>query len=257
MSMGVFFGPCWRYWYRPCSHILLILTFVLNLQPVTHIQKHFNDSICIVDTSILFMTMTIVTVILLKLWFIVVQLMMIDSIELYAHWCYRLCYSFEITWIVDAYDDAMITWQFRLCIFRIVYLYTRFNLFLCSQLDPLVCGFTPSDTSHIFRINWKIFKIHEDNLASTWNTLNDMDTQYSTRYHIWFGQIFSLFFILYHIQFHPSQSLMFDIFIHNININKYIILNINIHIILQQTLSCTAYFHVFYAASTSSYPYYK
>ena len=56
------------------------------------------------------------TVILLKLWFIVVILMMIDSIELYAHWCYRLCYSFEITWIVDASDDAMITWQFRLCI---------------------------------------------------------------------------------------------------------------------------------------------
>ena len=53
MSMGFFSSPyCWRYrWYRSCLHILLILTFVLNLQPATHIQKHFNDSI---DTSILF-----------------------------------------------------------------------------------------------------------------------------------------------------------------------------------------------------------
>ena len=42
-------------------------------------------------------------------------------------------------------------------------------------------------------------------------------------------QILFLFFILYHIQFHPSQSLMFDILMckHNININKYITLNIH------------------------------
>jgi len=53
-----------------CSYdvmILVVLDFdvLYELKPATHIQKQFNDSICIVNTSILFMTMT--TVILLKL----------------------------------------------------------------------------------------------------------------------------------------------------------------------------------------------
>jgi len=75
-----------------------------------------------------------------------------------------------------------------------------------------------------------------------------MDIQYSIRHNIWFSQVFSLFFILYHIQFHPSQSVVFDI----IHIGTMI----NI-IIRQKAMSCTAFFHVFYAATTSPYPYYK
>jgi len=53
-----------------CSHdvmILVVLDFdvLYELTPATHIQKYFNDSI--VDTSILFVIMITITVILLTL----------------------------------------------------------------------------------------------------------------------------------------------------------------------------------------------
>jgi len=85
-----------------------------ELEPATHIhmQKQFNDSIC--------------------RWYIyiVYDYDNCDIIEVMIYRCdIRLncmhmdvtgCYSFEITWIVDVYDDAMITCQFRLCITRTV-----------------------------------------------------------------------------------------------------------------------------------------
>jgi len=52
---------------------------------------------------------------------------------------YGLSDCFKIAWIVDVYDDAMITCQFRLCIICTVYLYMfqPFLFFMQSVGSPL------------------------------------------------------------------------------------------------------------------------
>jgi len=142
MSKGILFIPyCWR-WYRLRLYILLTLISVLNLQ-----RTYRNISMTVFVLLIHLLLYVYDWQWQLLLWYC-------WSYDL-SLWWWRLIMwtvpSFEITF--DAHDDVMITWQFRLCIFCTVYLYTR----LCSQLDPLICSFIPPDTSHIFGINEKIF----------------------------------------------------------------------------------------------------
>ena len=176
--MGILSSPyCWRYRNRSC-----LLTWTCNLQ-----RTYRNISMTVFVLLIhlllycLWLTMTTVTVILLKLWFIVVIMMMIDyadctvcTLMLQAGlfiWDYLDCWCI---WWCDDYLTISITY-YLYCI--LVYVLT-FSFCAVSWIPLHVVttfSFIPPDTSHIFRINCKIFM---GNLASSQNILTSMDIPY-------------------------------------------------------------------------------
>ena len=120
--------------------ILFVYTICCGWPWTCNLQRTYRNILVTVDTCILFTTINTVTVILLTLWFVEMILMMTDY-RLYAHWSCAIHLRL-FGCICICRDDLSISITYR----RTVYLY---NLFLCSQLDPLICSLIPPDTSYI------------------------------------------------------------------------------------------------------------